>query len=317
MPRPDRLTVYCARRNPTPAPLFKLFGQLHEVEVAAEVASFGPAHDRLRGEREAPRCDVAITKTRPDMELLAAEGLLEPHQPPLPGLPGWLHHPDFAWTGFSGWPRCAIVNRVVLPDPAQWPTGLESFCEPRFRGHFACASTLERTTRAHFAAIAAVKGLDATRDLLDRLMANGMIVRSGNTALREEMMSAPFAAALASDSNVHVFRLQGNAVARAPLDQEPGGIGTHVEAHTVAVVRGAPRPDLARAFVDFLFSEAAQGLLAQLHGETPVNPAAAHFDVVPLAQIRRIDAPLAEIERLMAETVRLIDGKGLANPAAA
>jgi len=309
----DRLVIRAARRNPTPAPLFKLYGQLFDVDVETTIDSFGPTHQRLAAERSAPRADVVMTKTRFDMEVIRRDGLLALHDVGVT-LPDWLRAPDRCWFGFSGWPRLAIINRTVLPDPADWPTRLEDFAEARFTGRFACASILERTTRAQFAAIAAVRGVDHMTALLNVLMANGMVVRSGNTGLREEMMAHPYAASLASASNVHVFRLQGNAVGAAWLDQGPDDMGTHVEAHSVALVAGAPNEDRARHFLDWIVDREAQSFLAQVYGETPVNPAAEHFDVRPLAAIRRIDAPVDEGSDLMDRVVSILKTNGLADP---
>ena len=309
------LVIYAARRNPTPEPLFRLYGQLAGVQVTHTIDSVAPIGARLEAERDAPRADIVITKTRFDMEVLRRKGILAPHCPaPAAALAEWLHDPAWSWCGFSGWPRLAIVNRTQLPDSAAWPMRIEDFTEPRFRGQFACASILERTTRAQFAALAAVKGIPAMQDLLRRLMANGMIVRTGNTGLRKEMMATPFAAALASASNVHVFRLQGNAVDMAWLDQGPGDMGTHVEAHTAALVADAPHADEGRRFLDWLVGAEAQGFLAQLYGETPVNPAAPHFDVRPLAAIHRIAAPVDEGSAIMDAVVAVLREGGLANP---
>ena len=90
--------------------------------------------------------------------------------------------------------------------------------------------------------------------------------------------------------------------------------GTHIEAHTVAVLRRCPHPDTAREFVAFLLSAEAQTFLAKLYGETPVNPAADHGDVRPLSAIRGLDASLAEMSRLMPETLDLLRAKGLTGP---
>lgn len=132
----------------------------------------------------------------------------------------------------------------------------------------------------------------------------------GNTGGRVEMIRTGMAAALASSSNIHLFYLEGHAVGEAWLDQEEGGLGTHVEAHAMGVVRGAPRPEAARDFIDFMLSVEAQTFLAKRFGETPVNAAADHGGVRPLAAIRRIDASLAETSRVMDRTLALLRGRG-------
>src|SRR2546421_734212 len=129
-----------------------------------------------------------------------------------------------------------------------------------------------RTARSQSSAIRAARGDDFAWHLLDRLRANGLRTYGSNKATREALVREGNAIALVNSSNYHVFLMEGNPVGEAWLDQEPGGLGTHVEAHVVAVVRGAPHGDEARAFVDFMLSADTQTLLARMFGETPVNP---------------------------------------------
>jgi ABC-type Fe3+ transport system substrate-binding protein len=103
-----------------------------------------------------------------------------------------------------------------------------------------------------------------------------------------------------------VFALDGQAVTEAWLDQEPGGLGTPVEAHAVAVVRGARNPEAARDFVDFLLWAEVQSNLARLYGETPVNASADHGWVRPLREIRRLEAPVSRLAELLDSTVRML-----------
>src|SRR5262249_5345099 len=138
----------------------------------------------------------------------------------------------------------------------------------------------------------------------------GLRIYKSNLFTREALAREDMAAALANSSNVHVFYLEGNAVGEAWLDQEEGGDGTHVEAHTVAVLKDCKHPEAARNFVDFLLTPEVQSMLARLYGETPVNPKAEHGWVRPLAKIRRMDAPLAKVAACMQSTVQLLRSKG-------
>src|SRR5262249_28919629 len=135
-------------------------------------------------------------------------------------------------------------------------------------------------------------------------------IYKSNLFTREALAREDLAAVLANSSNVHVFYLEGNPVGEAWLDQEDGGLGTHVEAHTVAILKQCKHPDAARDFVDFLLTADIQGMLARLYGETPVNPKAEHGWVRPLAQIRRVDAPLPKLALCMQSTVQLLRSKG-------
>jgi ABC-type Fe3+ transport system substrate-binding protein len=62
--------------------------------------------------------------------------------------------------------------------------------------------------------------------------------------------------------------------------------------------------------VDFLLSPEIQSMLARLYGETPVNARAEHGWVRPLAEIRRMDAPLTKVASCMQSTLELLRAKG-------
>jgi ABC-type Fe3+ transport system substrate-binding protein len=142
---------------------------------------------------------------------------------------------------------------------------------------------LEATTIAQFAAIRVARGDAYAEDLLERLCANGLRVYPSNLDTRKALVRENLVAALANSSNVHVFSMEPNPVSEAWLDQEDGGLGTHVEAHTFAILKGCKHPAQARDFVDFLLAPDTQGLLPRLYGETPVNAHAEHGWVRPPA----------------------------------
>jgi iron(III) transport system substrate-binding protein len=195
-----------------------------------------------------------------------------------------------------------MINRALLPDDGAWPRRLEDLIEPRFRGSVACASLVEMTTVAQFAALRVARGDGWTRAFLDGLVTNGLRVHESNMVTREALVRDGLTVALANASNVHVFYLEGNAVGEAWLDQGPDDPGTHVEAHTVAVLSGARHRDEARRFIDFLLSVEVQEFLARAYGETPVNQEARAGWVRPLAEIRRLAAPVADVLQHLPET---------------
>ena len=104
----------------------------------------------------------------------------------------------------------------------------------------------------------------------------------------------------------------GEELKVAWMDQEEGGIGTPVEAHVAALVKGAKHGEAARAFVDFLLSADTQTLLARMFGETPVNPNAVTGTVRPLAKIRRTPATIAQITALRDSTRAYLSRNGFA-----
>jgi iron(III) transport system substrate-binding protein len=306
-----KLVVYSGRNRPDLTPVYHLFEALTCTAVEVAKVYHHDVGERVVAEREDPQADVLLTNSQLALEQIRDAGVFEPYAPQVArDYEEWLRAPDFAWLSFTAWPRVAMVNRTVLSVEGDWPVRLEDFADPRLRDLIACAALVEMTTVAQFAAIRHVRGDEYAEALLDRLIANGLRVYASNLYTRNAVVEERLAAALANSSNVHVFQLEGNPVGEAWLDQEDGGLGTPIEAHTIAVLRGCRNPEAARDFVDFLLDIETQSMLARLFGETPVNPAAEHGWVRPLATIRRTDAPLGATTALLPSTVELLRGKG-------
>jgi len=310
------LRIYSGRNRPDLTPIYRLFEGLTDVKVEVDMIYHLDVEKRLLEERADPRADVLVTNSQVAVEAVRDSGIFDPYRAEVArGYDEWLRAPDYTWLSFTAWPRTAMINRRVLPEAASWPRSFEELASPRLRGKISMATTNEETTVSQWSSIRAAKGDDFAWKLLDRLLANGLRTYESNKATREALISDANAVALVNSSNVHVFLMEGNPVSEAWLDQEEGGLGTHIEAHVVAVVKDAKHADHARAFVDFLLSPDTQTLLARMFGETPVNPAAVTGPVRPLAQIRRTPAPLAKITALRDSTRAYLTKKGFAPPA--
>src|SRR5215216_2649290 len=301
------LVVYSGRNRPDLTPAYRLFERLTDTAVRVEKVYHLDAEQRVIDQRNDPQADLLLTNSQLALELVRESGVFEPYEAPVAReYAEWLRASDYSWLSFTAWPRVAMVNRRHEAQPSR----LEDFTSPGYRNKVACASLVEMTTVAQFAALRVARGTEYTESLVDRLLANGLRVYKSNLFTREALAREDLTAALANSSNVHVFYLEGNPVSEAWLDQEDGGLGTHVEAHTMAVLKGCKHPESARDFVDFLLTPEIQSMLARLYGETPVNPRADHGWVRPLANIRRMDAPLSKVAACMESTLELLRAKG-------
>src|SRR4030095_14961708 len=132
------------------------------------------------------------------------------------------------------------------------PSRFERPGAERFRGKISMATTNEETTVSQISSIRAAKGDTYAWSLIDRLLANGLRTYESNKATREALIKDRNAVALVNSSNYHVFLMEGNPVGEAWLDQDEGGLGTHVEAHVVALVKDSSNQEAGREFIDFL-----------------------------------------------------------------
>ncbi|MGH2377597.1 MAG: ABC transporter substrate-binding protein [Candidatus Limnocylindria bacterium] len=307
-----KLRIYSGRNRPDLRPIYRLFQGLTGIEVEVEMIYHLDVEQRLLEERSDPQADVLVTNSQVAVEAVRHTGIFDPYPAEVArSYEEWLRAPDYAWLSFTAWPRTAMVNRVSCADPSTWPTHLEDLTSERFRGKISLATTNEETTVSQISSIRAARGDEYAWDLVDRLIANGLRTYPSNKATREALVPDGNAVALVNSSNFHVFLMEGNPVGEAWLDQEPGGLGTHIEAHTVAVVKGAKHPEAARAFVDLLLSTDAQTLLARMFGETPVDPRAATGTVRPLAEIRRTEVSLTKLTELRDGTRAHLAARGI------
>jgi len=312
----SRLRVYSGRNRPDLTPIYRLFERLTDTKVEVEMIYHLDVEQRLIDERADPGADVLVTNSQVAVEAVRDRGIFEPYEAEVArAYDAWLRAPDFSWLSFTAWPRTAMINRRLLPDAADWPRTLEELADPRFRGKVSMATTNEETTVSQWSSIRAARGDAYAWALADRLIANGLRTYESNKATREALVRDRNEVALVNSSNYHVFLMEGNPVGEAWLDQEDGGLGTQVEAHVVALVRGARHPDAGRAFIDFLLGPETQTLLARMFGETPVNPRAVTGTVRPLSAVRRTPVPLAKITELRDTTRAHLAKKGFAPPA--
>jgi len=309
------LTIYSGRLRPDLTPIYKLFEGLTSVRVNVEMIYHLDVETRILDERADPQGDLLLTNSQVAVEAVRGGGVFEPYQAEVArGYDSWLRAPDYAWLSFTAWPRSAMVNRQILPDPKTWPTRFEDFASPELRGKASTSTVNEETMVSQVSALRAVKGDEWTWRLIDRLLANGLRIYPSNKHTRDALIPEGNAVAMVNSSNFHVFLMEGNPVGEAWLDQERGGIGTNIEAHVVAVIKGAKHPQAARDFIDWLLSPDIQTLLARMFGETPVNAKAVHGMVKPLSDIRRTDVSLAKITALRDSTRAYLSTKGFAAP---
>jgi ABC-type Fe3+ transport system substrate-binding protein len=182
--------------------------------------------------------------------------LLDRIQPDLNGVK--LYDPERRWYGpmlssFGILANLRVLKRIGQPEPRRW----QDLGEPGLQG-WVTAGDPRLTGSVHmvYEIILQGHGWDKGMRLLLRLGANThSFIRDSGTLTR-----AVISGEVAAGGNVDVNAL--SAVGR-----DPEGMGFHLpEGETIinpdalAVLTGAPRPQLARAFVEFNLSDAGQRL---------------------------------------------------------
>src|SRR5437867_2855798 len=157
------LTIYSGRLRPDLTPIYKLFEGLTSVRVNVEMIYHLDVEKRILDEHADPQGDLLLTNSKVAVEAVRGGGVFEPYQAEVArGYDPWLRAPNYAWLSFTAWPRSAMVNRQILPDPKTWPTRFEDFASPELQEKASTSTVNEETMVSQVSALRAVKGNEWT-----------------------------------------------------------------------------------------------------------------------------------------------------------
>ncbi len=266
------LVIYSSRKESLMEPTVEAFQKKTGVKVS--VKSGGSAELRLLIGQEggASKADIYYTTDYVDAELLRQKGLLAPFQSSLTdGVPAEFKAPDGAWTGVIGRSRNIMVN-TTLVKPADYPASVFDLADPKWKGRIAI-TRLTDGTPVWLASLILLKGEEATTAFLTTLFKiNGMKVLNGGSNVADAVAQGEFAAGFVNHYYYVPKKRAGAPVDLIYPDEATGGIGTLVIPLTVAALKSAPHPNVARAFIDFVLSPEGAAPMMTQEGEFPLRP---------------------------------------------
>ncbi len=239
---------------------------------------------RLQSEKDDPTCDVWWSSEPMGTIVLARDGILEPG-----GMDGsvdadWpnaFRAPDWTWVG------TALRRRVIVyaPDRVENPpTSMHELIDPSYKGRIGMARPQFGTTRIHMALLAAHWGIGGLEDWLGQLAANNIRVYDGNATVVRAVAMGEIDVGMTDTDDVWAGQRNGWDVEFAsPNDDDNAAPPTSryqfaaesiLIPNTVAIVKNAPNPDLAKQLAAYLSSATVERLLFEsTSGNHPVNAA--------------------------------------------
>jgi iron(III) transport system substrate-binding protein len=274
-PSGPEVVVYASIDEIYAQEIFEAFTRETGVRVRAvfdteESKALGLAN-RIAAEKGRAGADVFWNGEALRTAKLAAMGRLEPYRPATAEAigPAW-RDPSDAWTGFGARARVIVYAPARVKTP---PRSVDELAGPEWRGRVAMANPLFGTTAAHVAALGRAKGEPAAIALLLALKANGARFVGGNSQVRDLVARGDCDAGLTDSDDVWVGKDRGDAIEMVVPRN------AILIPNTAALVRGAPHPQDARRFLDFLCRPATEALLAR--GRSRQMPVRKDVDVPP------------------------------------
>lgn len=251
-----KVTVYM----PSPAGLADKLAEGFTAKTGIEVEQFqgttGEILARLEAEQANPVADVVILASWSDGLSMKADGKLESYTPANADkiVDGWLDA-DNELFGYSASAVGVIYNTTVFPTmDADW----NALGGEKYKDQLAIPDPEKSGACKDF-----VAGYVTSNGWTDfeAMAANGMKVPGANKAALEAVTTGEVGALVAGvDYNAYSSKAKGE-----PIDiYYPAG-GTIVNPRPAMILKTAPDMDNAKAFVDYLFSDEAQELVAKAY----------------------------------------------------
>ena len=251
-----KVTVYM----PSPAGLAdKLaagFTEATGVEVEQFQGTTGEILARLEAEEANPVADVVILASWSDGRSMKNDGKLLSYTPANADkiVDGWMDD-DATLFGYSASAVGVIYNTAVIPElSADWA----ELADAQYKDQLAIPDPEKSGACKDFVAgFVNAYGWDA----FEGMAANGMIVPGSNKAALEAVTTGEVGILVAGvDYNAYSSMNKGE-----PLNiYYPAG-GTVVNPRPAMILKTAPNMDNAKAFIDYLFSDEAQQLVADAY----------------------------------------------------
>lgn len=228
--------------------------------------------DRIRSERANPQADVWFGAPSMLFQRALADSLLAPYRPAwAEAVPPRARGPgDFYFATYETPAVIAYNPDAVSPDEV--PTDWDQVLEPRWRGKIIIRDPIASGTMRAIWGMIVLRGLERTGDTaagfdwLRRLDAQTREYAINPALLHQKIVRQEGVLSLWDLPDVLTERAKGQPFAfTLPTS------GTPVIEDAVALVRGAPHPDAARRFIDFVGSTEAQLMAARQEWRLPAG----------------------------------------------
>jgi iron(III) transport system substrate-binding protein len=314
----QRVVVYSSADKEFAELIFRAYEEKTRVNVLplydTEETKTAGLTARLVAEKDHPKADVFWSSDTSRAVALVDQKVAESYAPEsAAGIAARFRSPTGMWTGFAARIRVLLYNtRKVKPSDA--PRSILELTQARWRGRFAFANPHFGTMSFHAAALFARWGDARATAFFESLKANGAVVAAGNSDVKDRVSDGRVDVGLLDEDDAVVALRENKPVALLIPDQDgPDALGTPLMPNAALLIRGAPHPDQARRFIEFLTSEEAERILAASDAaQYPLHPGAKGPELLPaVAGLRVMDVDYTAVARklpIMDATMKTIFG---------
>lgn len=269
----EELVVYSARGEQLVKPLVDAYRKETGVDVKLVNDQEGPLVERLRAEGSNSPADLLLTVDAGNLWQASKRGLLKPVKSPVldANIPAHLRDPKGEWFGLSIRARTIFYNTQKVK-PVQL-SSYEELADPKWKGKLCLRSSKKVYNQSLVAMMLADIGPVRTERVVRGWVNNlATDVFADDTKMLEAIAAGQCEVGIA---NTYYYGRMMEKNPSLPIGifwADQAGKGTHVNISGAGVTRYAKNEKGAVRFIEWLSSEKAQNLFADLNMEYPVNP---------------------------------------------
>lgn len=312
----QEVVVYSARNEQLIKPLFDAYTRETGTPIRFITDKEGPLMARLKAEGKNTPADMLLTVDAGNLWQAAEEGLLRPVRSTLleTAIPAHLRDPDNEWFGLSVRARTLVYNpNRVKPGEL---TTYEDLAQPKWKNRLCLRTSKKVYNQSLVAMMIHAYGEDKTEDIV-----RGWVANLATAPFPDDTKAMEAVAAGQCDVTLVNTYYFGRLMQKNPTlplaifwpNQNVSGVagGVHVNISGAGVTRHARNPAGAQKLIEWLASEKAQNMFADVNMEYPVNPRVdADRQVAAWGTFRQNLVNVKEAGRLQAKAVRLMDRAG-------
>ncbi|MBZ0068454.1 MAG: extracellular solute-binding protein [Thiobacillus sp.] len=312
----EEIVVYSARNEQLIKPLFDAYTRDTGVQIKFITDKEGPLMARLKAEGKNTPADMLLTVDAGNLWQASEEDLLRPIQSKtlLANIPAHLRDPGNEWFGLSVRARTLVYNTGKVK-PADLST-YEDLASPKWKGRLCLRTSKKVYNQSLVAMMITEYGEDKTED-----MVRGWVANLATSPFPDDTKAMEAVAAGQCDVTLVNTYYFGRLMEKTP--KLPLGIfwpnqalknkaaGVHVNVSGAGVTRHAKNPAGAQKLIEWLSSDKAQNLYADVNLEYPANPKiAADKTVAAWGAFKQNLINVKEAGSLQVKAVKLMDRAG-------
>lgn len=308
----EEVVVYSARIEQLIKPMFDAFTKETGIKVKYTTDNEGALLARLEAEGKNTPADMLITADAGNLWAAAQAGLLKPVKSDVleSNIPVHLRDPANEWFGLSIRARTLIYNtRKVKPEEL---STYEDLANPKWRKRL-CLRTSKKVYNQSLVAMMIAEHGEAKTEAIVK----GWVANLATDPLSDDTRALEFVAAGKCDVtivNTYYFGRLMSKDPKLPLavfwpNQNDGGV--HVNISGAGITRHGRNEQAAIKLLEFLSSDKAQNLFADVNMEYPANPRiAADSFVAAWGGFKQNPMNLVKAGELQTTAVKLMDRAG-------